>query len=480
VRFGIRLQIVFSLGLVLAIAFVPLYLGVASLTRASLAASRREAARDWARAIAAPLLAARGEPREALEVRAERQLSDGAVLAIGLYGLAGSIAGAGDRSLLPPTASPNDAMTVVTSSRIPGGTATRVSVPGPAGTVAVVALAIDPRSAIESPLVDLVAVSLGVLAIVLLSLANYAMQRLVVRPVDALALAAEKVAAGARELPIPTGGARELETLGMSLRAMTDKLVASEREAKAQLDRAKEKKLELENAQASLVRSEKLASVGRLAAGMAHEIGNPLAALLGFEELLLSGDIEPEEQRDFLRRMKRETERIHGVLRDLLDFARPREALGEGASAAHVEPVVDAVLGLLAPQKGMRGVEVMRAIEPNLPAIALSEERLEQVLLNLVLNASDAVDGEGGRVELRARRDGDAIVLEVDDNGPGIAPSVRDRLFEPFVTTKEPGKGTGLGLAVGRGLVEAAGGTIAAREGSLGGACFEVRLPIAS
>ena len=241
----------------------------------------------------------------------------------------------------------------------------------------------------------------------------------------------------------------------------------------------------LTDTRAQLVRSERMASVGRLAAGLAHEIGNPIAALMGMEDLLIEGGLEPEAERDFLRRMRRETDRIHLVIRDLLDFARP-EGRGDtdpGPPAlADVGAVVADVVSLVKPQKPLRTVRIDASPIAGLE-VALAAPRLTQVLLNLVLNAGAAVAGsgrDGGRVTLRARAEGaERVRIEVEDDGPGIAPAVRDRLFEPFVTTKPVGEGTGLGLAVCRGLVESAGGEIGVDASYEGGARFYVLLPTA-
>jgi two-component system NtrC family sensor kinase len=143
-----------------------------------------------------------------------------------------------------------------------------------------------------------------------------------------------------------------------------------------------------------------------------------------------------------------------------------------------VHEAVDDVLALVKPQKNFRDIVVRAEIPGDLPRIALAGPRIVQVLLNLLLNAADAVPREGGRVTLRAARaPGSRVRLTVEDNGEGIAAEIRDRLFEPFATTKEPGKGTGLGLAVCRGLVESAGGTLAAEDGDEGGARFVIELP---
>jgi signal transduction histidine kinase len=134
---------------------------------------------------------------------------------------------------------------------------------------------------------------------------------------------------------------------------------------------------------------------------------------------------------------------------------------------------------LIAPQKAMRDVELELAVPDGLPAVALGPEQLMQLVLNLLLNAVDALDG-GGRVRVTAEPSATGVRLVVEDNGPGVVEAVRDRLFEPFVTTKEVGKGTGLGLAVCRGLVEAVGGSISLDAEFRSGARFVVELPLAS
>ncbi len=404
--------------------------------------------------------------------------------AIGLYDLAGGLlVERGDESgaALPRAVTPGaERIAPVQTSR---GAALLVVVPCddaaslPCGAVAVVVrtdLATTPSTA----LVRLFALYTGIVALALLVFAYISMTRLVVQPIDRLSRAARRVAEGARRLDAPRQGARELVELGTSLEQMTAKLVSEEAALRAKVAEVERYAQDLARAQERLVRSERLASVGRLAAGLAHEIGNPIAAILGFEELLLLGGLDPAEERDFLERMKRETERIHRILRDLLDFARPaaQRGAGEPEAAGDVREAVDDVIALVKPQKAFRDVELGAEVAPDLPRVTLSHQRIVQVVLNVMLNAADAAPR--GRVMLRAARaPSGAVRVEIEDNGPGIAPDVRDRLFEPFVTTKPVGEGTGLGLAVCRGLVEAVGGTIGVEASGEGGARFVIELP---
>ncbi|MFO0549494.1 MAG: ATP-binding protein [Polyangiaceae bacterium] len=475
-RLGIRLVILLSLGVLLTVAFVPLYAAVSRLAQASFASARRDAAQDLGRAVAAHVLEARkNRAPSALGPVLEAQLSDGGVLAIAVYDRTGRVAAAGETGLLRERASVDrETVTEVKTERGPG---LYIVIPNERGDGAVsVVLALGEPVASTAPFVRLIALYMGVIALALLVFAYFAMTRLVVRPIDDLSRAASRVAAGARKLELRGTRARELADLGDSLKEMTAKLIADEAALRSKVEELERTTRELQSAQETVIRSERLASVGRLAAGVAHEIGNPIAAILGFEELLLAGGLSEEEERDFLERMKRETERVHGVLRDLLDFARPRADVIAGEASCDPREALELVLALVRPQRQVQRVSLDTSVAKDAPRVALAVERLQQVLLNLVLNAADAAKS---KVLVRVEaRDGRAMI-RVDDDGPGVAPSVRPKLFEPFVTTKQVGKGTGLGLAVCRGLVEAAGGTISLVEGELGGACFELELPAA-
>jgi two-component system, NtrC family, sensor kinase len=487
-RLGIRLQLLLALGSLLVLAFVPLFFAVASLTRATMGSVREASARALARSIAGHVTAAREvhSPEELLPLL-EAQLGQEGVAAIGVYDAAGKLAArAGEPSATAalPASTPPSVERILAAQTARGGAvlvvvpSDRAAAPGLVGVL----VRTDPATTASSSLVRLVALYTGIVALGLLVFAHLSMTRLVVQPIDQLSRAAGRVADGARRLDPPRRGARELIELGASLSQMTERLRADEESLRAKIAEVERYAADLSRAQERLVRSERLASVGRLSAGLAHEIGNPLSAILGFQELLLQGGLDEKEQREFLSRMKRETERIHRVIRDLLDFARPavRDPNGEPEPAGDAREAIDDVLSLVTPQKAFREVELGADVAPDLPRVALSTPRLVQVLLNLLLNAADAIPRAGGRIDVRARRAGergDRVRIEVEDNGPGIAAEIKDRLFEPFATTKEPGQGTGLGLAVCRGLVEAAGGTLVVETGRDGGARFVAELP---
>jgi two-component system, NtrC family, sensor kinase len=291
-------------------------------------------------------------------------------------------------------------------------------------------------------------VLMAVDGVLLLLFVAYVLTIYVIRPVEAMQLAASQVTAGDLTARLPEQGARELASLASSFNAMTSSVAS-------QLERLEAQRGELAASREHLIRSEKLASVGRLAAGVAHEVGNPLQAIIGFTEVLQGKDLEPAQRDDFLQRVRGETERIHRIIGGLLDFARPVEDAIEPVDLASV---VEQSLQLVGPQRRLRDVEVIQHVQ-GLPAVAASGSRLVQVLVNLLLNAADAMESRG-RITIEGVDNGDLVELRVSNNGPQIPAEHRGRIFDPFFTTKEPGQGTGLGLSVAQSIIESYGGRL--------------------
>jgi signal transduction histidine kinase len=311
--------------------------------------------------------------------------------------------------------------------------------------------------------------------------------RWVGRPVSRILDAAEDLGgAAAGELPLLAppgeGGGHGLSRAALAFERAGAAL-AGERarlaDKVAELERAND---ELLRARESLLRADRLATLGRLASGIAHEVGNPLGAITGYVELArrrLRGAPNPEVD-DFLARIGAEASRIDAIVRDLLDFARPAPPL---LGAVDLAAAVDAAVRLARVQARFREVEVKVDLAAAPGPVLADERRLAQVFLNLFLNAGDAMAGRG-RVTVTTRPlsgAGGAPRLEVSvvDTGPGIAPEHLGRIFEPFFTTKEPGQGTGLGLAVCHGIVASFGGAIAAESPPAGGAAFRLELHLA-
>jgi two-component system NtrC family sensor kinase len=480
VRPGLRLQILLLVGGLVVAAFLPLFFAVSTYARYTLGTVRASSARALGRAIAGQVAEARSHrPPQELSALLEAHVGETGVLALALVEPDGSRSlEVGERAALHAV-QVTPGKEALHSIQTAHGRALAVVVPDARGAVVAV-LRVDDESAQVAPLIRLSGLYMGLVALALLILTYFALTRLIVRPLDQLSRAAERVAGGSRRFEVPRTAARELYDLGASVRTMAERLLAEEEALRGKIDEVERATAQLKEAQASLVRSERLASVGRLAAGLAHEVGNPIAAILGMQDLLLEGGLEPEEQRDFIERMHRETERINRILRDLLDFARPAAtSLPKAGEPGNVEAAIFDTVALLSPQTSMKDVDLAVDVHSDLPPVVLSREHLVQILLNLILNAADACSGKG-RVTARAERSELGVRLSVEDDGPGVSPIIRDRLFEPFATTKDIGKGTGLGLAVCRGLVEAVGGTIALDAAYTAGARFVVDLPVAA
>ncbi len=482
-RPGLRLQIVLALAGLMVLAFVPLFVAVASLARATVFGAREQAGRALGRAIAAHVGDALATGDAGALTRAlEGHVRGGEVDAICVFRFDGSrlaCAGAAfDASAMRASPRSPESTTLVHAA---GGRSLEIASPARDSIVVARIHAVDGADGSRS-LVRLVALYMITFALALLVFAYFVLTHLIVRPIEGLVDAADRVASGARTLRVPRVGARELIELAASVHAMAQRLISEEAALILKVEELTQTAAWLTNTQNQLVRSERLASVGRLVAGFAHEVGNPLAALMGMEDLLLAGDLSADEQADFVRRMRRETERIHDVVRDLLDFARPEQAASSGEaprSVAEVRAVVDEVVALLVRQPAFRAVVVETDVESSV-RVVFPAPRLTQVLLNMVLNAGAAIAtaGVGGKIRIGARDVGGGFVrIEIDDDGPGVAAEVRESLFEPFVTTKEVGQGTGLGLAVCRGLVESAGGEVGVDASRRVGARFYISLP---
>ncbi len=230
--------------------------------------------------------------------------------------------------------------------------------------------------------------------------------------------------------------------------------------------------------QAKLAHAEKMATIGRLVSGVAHEVNNPLAAILGFTDLLLENPEVPVSAREDLQIILQETQRTKEIVQDLLSFARQRPTQKE---PVNVNVVLRQTIKLRSYDFSSHGVEVIEEFEENLSPTLGDAQQLQQVFLNILNNAYDAIQESGnhGRIRIRTRRADDDVEVAFTDNGTGVADP--DRIFDPFFTTKQAGKGTGLGLSICYGIVRAHNGEILCwnNEGE-SGSTFVVRLPAAT
>jgi two-component system NtrC family sensor kinase len=232
--------------------------------------------------------------------------------------------------------------------------------------------------------------------------------------------------------------------------------------------------------EAQLIQSEKLAAVGTLVSGVAHELNNPLTSIAGLSEFLLAQPPGAELERQHLRAINEEAERAGRIVRDLLTFSRKGPA---ARAPVDLGDVVQRTVQLMAYELRLRDIAVVTGIAPALPAVLGDRYQLQQVALNLLSNAAHALStlpsGRPRRLELSVTAEGARVVLRVTDTGPGLSPDVKAQMFSPFFTTKAPGEGTGLGLFVSYGIAEAHGGTLTAESRPGEGATLILALPAA-
>ncbi|HEV2989372.1 MAG TPA: PAS domain S-box protein, partial [Candidatus Angelobacter sp.] len=227
--------------------------------------------------------------------------------------------------------------------------------------------------------------------------------------------------------------------------------------------------------QAKLMHTEKMAAVGQLVSGVAHEVNNPLTAIMGFSDLLMENPEIPESARKDLRVVLEETQRTKEIVQNLLSFARQTPSQRQ---PMQINRVLRKTIALRSYDLSNHGIEVIEQLDEDLPELIADSQQIQQVFLNILNNAYDAVrnTGRAGRIEIETRRSGDWAEIRFSDNGEGIRHP--ERIFDPFFTTKEVGQGTGLGLSICYGIVREHEGEILCANNSDGpGACFSVRLP---
>jgi PAS domain S-box-containing protein len=229
--------------------------------------------------------------------------------------------------------------------------------------------------------------------------------------------------------------------------------------------------------QQQLLHAEKMAAMGRLVSGVAHELNNPLTAVFGHAQLLLLGAID-EVTRQRAEVIVAEAERAAKIVRNLLSFARPQKP---ERRVLAIEPLIEETLALRAYELNVCNIRVVKELAPDLPPVLADRHQLQQVLLNLLINAEQAISHRGGRGEIRLRSVTDPertrVRVAIEDDGPGIPADVMGKIFDPFFTTKEVGQGTGLGLSICYTILEEHGGRIRADNRPQGGAWFEMELP---
>lgn len=280
----------------------------------------------------------------------------------------------------------------------------------------------------------------------------------------------------------------ELNKLSIALNQMMDRISKDREKLQENVAALKEANDDLMQAQKKMVRAEKLASVGRLSAGIAHEIGNPIGIILGYLELLKSEEQSKEERGDCLTRAEAEVLRINTIIRQLLNFSRPIK--GEPISLSIHKFFLELIEGLKF-QPLLRDIQIDLSTSAEADQVMADPDHLRQVCLNLLINASDAIKSSANKGNgliqittfLKCHGGEDAhlsemIEIRFSDNGTGIQEADLQNIFDPFYTTKEPGKGTGLGLSVSLTLIEQMGGFLTAESTFGKGATMKIALPL--
>lgn len=279
----------------------------------------------------------------------------------------------------------------------------------------------------------------------------------VIRPIERMVAITHRIADGEFDHKIEITTSDEIGELARALTIMSDKLKSNRESLEAHVISLKQAYQALQQAQQEILRTEKLACVGHLAAGVAHEIGNPLSAVLGYLDLL-QDEYPLETKAEFIQRTRMEIARIEKIIRGLLDFSRPSPFT---VAPCNLPEILAYTLPLICAHKSFKNIVITQDIPRELPLITGDAGLLQQVLFNILLNAAQAMNGQG-TITLKAHHAGtdQAVVLDIIDEGPGIPEDLVTKVMEPFYTTKPSSEGTGLGLAICQRIMEQIHGTI--------------------
>lgn len=319
--------------------------------------------------------------------------------------------------------------------------------------------------------------------IILVLFGIYLLSRTVIKPIYRLLTITEKFDEWATLFPPGESSRNEIGQLFRSLKMMLNRLEANKKELNDNIASLEKANLEIKKAQDDIIKSEKMASAGRLATGVAHEIGNPLGIVLGYLELLKRSDLKSEEREDFVSRIEAEVHRINQIIRELLDFSRPSSAEHEETG---VHQLIVETVNMLEPQPMMDQIKIHQDLKAEKDVVWAGSVQLKQVFLNIMMNAADAMaeaDMSSGSASpkilvIETANQDSFIVVTFADTGVGIPPEALDCIFDPFYTTKEPGKGTGLGLSVCYTIMEGLGGAIRAKSDFGKGTKIIVDIPL--
>ena len=302
----------------------------------------------------------------------------------------------------------------------------------------------------------------------------------IINPLQKMVIATQEIAKGDLSHKVEVNSKDEIGYLADSFNQMTADLKTANQKliewGKTLEKKVEERTKELREMQEHLIQSEKLASLGKLAAGIAHEINNPLGGILIYSHLLLEDTSKKSPHYENLKKIVKETSRCKDIVRGLLEFARPKEP---EMTLININDAVDRSLAIVEGQTIFQNITLDKTYSSDLPKIVADESQLQQVFMNIIINAAEAMDGKG-KLSLRTSMNTDRthIEIKISDTGHGIKEEDKKRLFEPFFSTKEVGKGTGLGLAISYSIIQKHQGTIEVESQEGKGSAFTIKLPV--
>ena len=321
-------------------------------------------------------------------------------------------------------------------------------------------------------------------AILLTAIGLFRLIQVVVRPIENLVTLTETYQSTENSPFFPDKEGNEFGQLSLALNKMLHRIDDDRQKLRDTVNSLEKANQQLRATRQKMVQTEKMAAIGRLAAGLAHEIGNPIGIVQGYLELLGQSGLSEEEQKQFSSRSLQELRRINRLIHQLLNFSRTR---ADDSGNTEVHPLLHELVDMLQAQKELAGLEFQFQLDAEVDRVKANSESLHQVFLNCLLNSIDAIkecnDKRQGKICLSTvnttNDEGrEFMQIMIQDNGIGIKETDRDNLFDPFFTTKEPGKGTGLGLSVSYALVEGVGGHMQIQGKENQGATVCILLPL--
>jgi two-component system NtrC family sensor kinase len=320
----------------------------------------------------------------------------------------------------------------------------------------------------------------GIVSVIALSLLlSLLLTRFVNRPIDKLLAATKKAASGNLDQTVGIRSHDELGELSDSFNNMISELKRSrdaiEEWTQTLEHRVQERTQELQQVQDQLIRAGKMAAIGELAAGVAHEINNPLTGVLTFSSLMLKKVDEKNPWKKDLENIVEQTTRCRNIVRGLLDFARQRKP---DKKEWDIHILIDNTLTLVEKQAPFQNIKIDKQFKSGIPLLFVDGDQIQQVFMNILLNAADAMAGNGGTLTIKTDLKDKMAEISFTDTGCGMAKEHLSKLFAPFFTTKETGKGTGLGLAISYGIIQSHNGDIEVESQVGKGSTFRVKLPI--